>query len=233
MKYIFSLICCVCFTSKLFAQNDTLKNWVPNTFEFRLSNGIAFPINDFKSNENRSFGFANNGYKGAIDLSYKFKHGFGALFILDYAVHGTDANKIAKSYIDSNPGYTAVDVKSGTYSILSLLLGVEYTINLKNNFDIQFQLAMGIANVEGPDNYSKISSASPFEEITSSGKSNSPAYQGKIALNYAINKFYGIGLYTSYYETRPDFNIDGTTIPTEINTFSIGIQLIYKLPSRN
>ncbi|WP_291115513.1 hypothetical protein [Flavobacterium sp. UBA6135] len=229
MRNLFFLIICICSTSVLKAQEPTESNAKTNKIALRFSNGFAFPFSDFKSSEKASFGFAKMGYKGAIDFSHQLKKNIAAVLIVDFNIHATDAEKIAASYLDSNPSYTSVEVKSGNYSVLSLLVGGDYTVALNASFYIQGQVAFGLATVKGPENQIEVSSSSPFEEFKSSGRATSFAYQGKASFNYAITTPVAVGLYTSYYETNPDFKVAGSSIKQKINSFSTGIQLTYKL----
>jgi hypothetical protein len=190
---------------------------------------LAFPVGDIKSSHSESFGFAKTGYKDTVDLAYKFKNNFAAVLIVDYTTQGTDSDKIAESILEANPNYSSVEVKSGNYSVLSLLIGGDYTINLSSHFYLQGQLAVGLATIKGPENEITVSSASPFEELKSAGTVNALAYQGKVSVNYNINNPLAIGLYTSYYETNPTFEIENRSITQQLNNFSTGLQLTYKL----
>lgn len=229
MKKLFFLICVCCSISRVTAQDIVQNNTTTSNIELRFSSGLAFPVGTIKSSQNESFGFAKTGYKGAVDIAYKFKNNFAAVLIVDYTLQGTDADKIAKSILDANPAYTAVEVKSGNYSVLSLLVGGDYSIHLSSHFYVQGQLALGLATVKGPDNEITVSSASPFEELKSAGTVNALAYQVKISVNHSINSTLAFGLYTSYYETNPNFEIESRSIKQKLNSFSTGLQLIYKL----
>jgi hypothetical protein len=86
-------------------------------FEIRLSNGATFPLGDFKSTEGVGAGYAKNGYKGAIDISYKLVNNFGVAFIVNYNTQGTDATPKGEEYLHLNPFYSSVSVKSGSYRL--------------------------------------------------------------------------------------------------------------------
>ncbi|MBF6641978.1 hypothetical protein IVB69_10845 [Flavobacterium sp. J49] len=229
MKKLFFLICFICSTTVVMAQDTPQSNTETSNIELRFSSGLVFPLGDIKSSQNESFGMAKTGYKATIDFAYKFKNNFAAVMIVDYTTLGTDADKIAKSILDANPSYNSVEVKSGNYSVLSLLVGGNYTINLSSHFFIQGQLALGLATIKGPENEITVSSASPFEELKSAGTVNALAYQGKVSVNYNINTPLAIGLYTSYYETNPTFEIENSSIKQKLNSMSTGLQLTYKL----
>jgi hypothetical protein len=229
MKKLFFLIYFICSVSEVMAQDIVQSNATISNIELRFSSGLAFPVGDIKSSHNESFGFAKTGCKGTVDLAYKFKNNFAAVLIVDYTTQGTDADKIAESILEANPNYSSVEVKSGNYSVLSLLLGGDYTINVSSHFYVQGQLAVGLATIKGPENEITVSSASPFEELKAAGTVNALAYQGKVSVNYNINNPLAIGLYTSYYETNPTFEIENRSITQQLNNFSTGLQLTYKL----
>jgi hypothetical protein len=229
MKKLFFLICFICSTSLVIAQDTTQSNTTTNNIELRFSSGLVFPVGDIKSSQNESFGYAKTGYKATIDLAYKFKKNFAAVLIVDYTIQGTDADKIAKSILDANPSYNSVEVKSGNYSVLSILVGGNYNINLNSHFYVQGQLAVGLATIKGPENEITVSSASPFDELKSTGTVNALAYQGKVSVNYNINTLLAVGLFSSYYETTPAFEIDNRSIKQKLNSLSTGLQLTYKL----
>ena len=229
MKKLLFLICFICSTSEVIAQDILQSNTTTSNIELRFSSGLAFPVGCIKSSHSESFGFAKTGYKGTVDLAYKLKNNFAAVLIVDYTTQGTDADKIAKATLEANPDYNSVEVKSGNYSVLSLLVGGDYTIDLSSHFYVQGQLALGFATIKGPENEITVSSASPFEELKSAGTVNAVAYQGKVSVNYNINKTIAMGLYTSYYETNPTFEIENRSITQKLSNFSTGFQLTYKL----
>lgn len=219
---------CICSTNILMAQ-DEVSGYSEKKFEMRLSNGATFPLGDFKSTEGVGSGYAKNGYKGAIDISYKLANSFGVAFIMNYNIQGTDATKKAEGYLYSNPSYSSVTVESGSYSVLSFLIGPEYSIDLSDKFYVQGQLGLGSANVQGAEVQLTVSSSSPFEETRTGGSQNSFAYQGKVSLNYKINNTFGLGVYSSYFATNPKFMVEGIDVEQKINIVSTGIQLIYNL----
>jgi hypothetical protein len=196
-------------------------------FEIRLSNGATFPLGDFKSTEGEGSGYAKIGYKGAIDISYKLANNFGVAFIVNYNTQGTDATKKAEAYLYSNPSFSSVSVKSGSYSVLSFLIAPEYSINLSNKFYVQGQLGLGVANVQGAEEHIVVSSSTPYEETRTGGSQNSFAYQGKVSLNYKLNNTFDLGLYSSYFATNSKFIVEGIDVEQKINTVSTGIQIIY------
>jgi hypothetical protein len=229
MKKLFFLMYFICSVSEVMAQDIVQSNATTSNIELRFSSGLAFPVGDINSSHSESFGFAKMGYKGTIDLAYKLKNNFAAVLIVDYTTLGTDADKITKAILEANPNYNSVEVKSGNYSVLSLLFGGDYTINVSSLFYVQGQLALGLATIKGPENEVTVSSASPFEEFISAGTVNAIAYQGKVSVNYNMNNSIAIGLYTSYYETNPTFKIENRLIMQQLNNFSTGLQLTYKL----
>jgi hypothetical protein len=229
MKKLFFLICFICSISEVFAQDIVQSNATTSNIELRFSSGLAIPVGDIKSSHSESFGYAKTGYKGTVDLAYKLKNNFAAVLIVDYSTQGTDADKIAKATLEANPDYSSVEVKSGNYSVLSLLVGGDYIIDLSSHFYVQGQLAVGFTTIKGPENEVTVISASPLEELKSAGTVNAIAYQGKVSVNYNINNTIAIGLYTSYYQTNPTFKIENRSITQQLNNFSTGLQLTYKL----
>jgi hypothetical protein len=173
-------------------------------------------------------GYAKKGYTGAIDISYKLGNNFGVAFILNYNTQATDAAKKAEEYLQSNPSYTSIIVKSGSYSLLSFLVAPEYFIDLNNQFYVLGQFGLGMANVQGAEEHINVSSSSPYEEIRTSGSQNSFAYQGKVSLNYKLNSKFDVGLYSSYFDTNAQFTVEGIDVKQKINTVSIGMQFVYK-----
>ena len=226
MKKVLFIMLCICTTNVLMAQ-DKVPDDRKKKFEIRLSNGATFPLGDFKSTEGEGSGYAKIGYKGAIDISHKLANNFGVAFIVNYNIQGTDANKKAEVYLYSNPSYTSVSVKSGSYSVLSFLIAPEYSINLSDKLYIQGQLGLGISNVQGAEEHIVVSSPSPYEETRTGGSQNSFAYQGKASLNYKINNTFSIGLYSSCFATNSKFIVEGIDVEQKINTVSTGIQIIY------
>jgi hypothetical protein len=226
MKKILFIMLSICSTNALIAQ-DEVSDDSEKKFEIRLSNGATFPLGDFKSTEGVGSAYAKNGYKGAIDISYKLANNFGVALIVNYNTQGTDATKKAEGYLRSNPSYSSVSVKSGSYSVLSFLIAPEYSIDLSDKFYVQGQLGLGFANVQGAEEHIAVSSPSPYEETRTGGSQNSFAYQGKVSLNYKINNTFGLGFYSSYFATNSKFTIEGIDVEQKINTVSTGIQLIY------
>jgi hypothetical protein len=226
MKKILIVLLCIYSTNVLMAQ-DEVSNGSEKKFEIRLSNGATFPLGDFKSTEGMGSGYAKNGYKGAIDVSYKLVNNFGVAVLVNYNTQGTDAAKKAEGYLHSNPSYSSVTVESGSYSVLSFLIAPEYSIDLSDKFHLQGQLGLGIANVQGAKEHITVSSSSPYEETRTGGSQNSFAYQGKVSLNYRINSTFGLGLYSSFFATNSNFTVEGVGVEQKINIVSTGIQLIH------
>ena len=226
IKKTLFIMLCIFSTNVLMAQ-DEVSDDSEKKFEIRLSNGATFPLGDFKSTEGVGSGYAKNGYKGAIDISCKLVNNFGVAFIVNYNTQGTDATKKVEGYLHSNPSYSSVTVKSGSYSVLSFLIAPEYSIDLSDKFYVQGQLGLGVANVQGAEEHIAVSSSSPYEETRTGGSQNSFAYQGKVSLNYKINNTFGLGLYSSYFATNSKFIVEGIDVEQKINTISTGIQLIY------
>ncbi len=226
MKKILFIILCIYSTNTLTAQNG-VSNDSEKKFTLRLSNGITFPLSDFKSTEDSGSGYAKNGYNGAVDISYKLANNFGIGIILNYNTQATDASKKAEKSLNSNPSYNSVSIKSGSHSLLSFLIAPEYSVSLNNKFYIQGQLGFGIVNFQRAKEYITVASSSPYREIRSSGSQNSFAYQGKVSLNYNINKTFGLGVYSSYFATNSEFIIQGIDTEQKIDIISTGIQLMY------
>lgn len=226
MKKVMFIMLYICSVNAVIAQGEVLKS-SKKKFEIRLSNGASFPLGDFKSTEGVGAGYAKNGYTGAIDVSYKLANNFGVAFLVNYNTQATDAAKKAEGYLQSNPSYTSIFLKSGNYSVLSFLIAPEYSIDLSDQFYVLGQFGFGMANVQGAEERIIVSSSSPYEEIRTSGSQNSLAYQGKVSLNYKLNSKFGLGLYSSYFDTKAQFTVEGIDVKQKINTVSSGIQLIY------
>lgn len=206
---------------------DEVSGFSDKKFHIRLSNGVTFPLGDFKSTEGLGSGYAKIGYQGAIDISYKLANNFGMAFIMNYNIHGTNATRKAEGYLNSNPAYSIVTVESGSYSVLSFLIGPEYSIDLSDKFYVQGQLGFGSANVKGADVQLIVGGSSPYEKTQTGGSQNSFAYQGKISLNYKLTNTIGLGVYSSYFATTPKFKVEGVDVEQKVNTVSSGIHLIY------
>ncbi|MFT4646570.1 MAG: hypothetical protein ACI83H_002981 [Glaciecola sp.] len=226
IKKVLFIMLYICSVNVLMAQDEVLDS-SEKKFEIRVSNGATFPLGNFKSTEGVGAGYAKNGYKGAFDISYKLANNFGVAFIVNYNTQGTDATKKAEVYLHSNPSYTSIIVKSGSYSVLSFLIAPEYSIDLSDEFYVHGQFGLGVANVQGAEEHITVSSSSPYEERRTAGSQNSLAYQGKVSLNYKPNSTFGLGLYSSYFATNPQFTVEGIDVEQKINTVSIGIQFIY------
>jgi Outer membrane protein beta-barrel domain len=203
--------------------------------EVRIAGGAGFPTSNFASYNGHSLGYAQQGWVGGIELGYSLRKNWSLSFSVDYGLNGTDATQIAHEYLHANPAYLKAEVKSGSYQTLSAFAGLEPRINLTPKLYLQGQVAIGISNVEGPNNTAHISFSSPFEEKTVAGSSNALAYKGKISLKYDLSDKLGIGVFGGYFGTNPTFTIvdaatdNHYTVEQKVGVLTSGIQLSFKL----
>jgi hypothetical protein len=226
MKIIITFLLTVAIAGLSFAQQSV---------EVRLSSGASIPMAGFKEYSGNSIGYAEQGYRGGLEIGYSIHKNWSLVFAVDYGINGTNATKIAEEYLHLNPSYTKAVVESGSFNTLSTLIGIEPKLNLTNKIYLQGLIALGITNVKGPDNSTAISFSSPYVEKISAGSINTFAYQGRLAIKFALSDRFDIGLFGGYFGANPKFSLEDastkvmSSVQQKMGVLTPGIQIVYKL----
>ncbi|WP_299212366.1 outer membrane beta-barrel protein [uncultured Aquimarina sp.] len=203
-----------------------------------ISAGSSFPLGDFNdaSENNENSGFAETGIKFDIYGGYKFQEKLTLTGTIRLQRYTTDTGDLINALETNNPGVDFVD-DSDDWSVLYVLAGVAYQIDVTKKFAVLPRIGLGPMFVNSPDiSVTATNGTSTLNYQRASDAVAGFGYEVGIGLKRDLGKHFALmptftftgGFVTIERATR----IGGVVVYSEyqpnIITFNMGLSLAYK-----
>lgn len=206
---------------------------------FGISHGKSFPVGDFAADDlnNPNAGFAKSGNKLDLYAGSVLSKRTILTLTFRYQNFDTDIDSLIEGS-QANNKYTDVTGSSGSWKTYSLLLGLEYRINVSGKFHLFPRIGLGPMLVSNPQFTITATDGNTHTTMDRSSETGlGLGYEFGIGLKRDLGKnfslmptftFSGGSVTISDIDTTIDDTVTSSTQKPKILTFNLGLSLAYR-----
>ncbi|MFK5855497.1 MAG: hypothetical protein QM503_05155 [Bacteroidota bacterium] len=172
-----------------------------------LKSSISIPFSDYRLNDFDKGCFTRTGVSFGAEGAWFLYKNLGVGLDVSYSLHTVDAVGIATEMVKRDPFLTYMTVRSDPYSMLAIMSGFYYSINLGKRISFQPKLMGGIIFGKTPYQLFEQTYLFPGPSYYKSTPSRdySFAFKTGFSINYNINGCISIGINADYTNTHLSF----------------------------